>query len=90
MNGFHADIQVDDDVASITDINTATGTMVNGEKISGPTTLRAGDVVTVQGTKLEIVEEEASGGGKTLVLSGTALLELGSGHWLLIPVLTLG
>jgi len=84
VNGFHADIQVDGDVVSITDINTSTGTMVNGEKISGPTTLRAGDVVTVQGTKLEVVEAAAPGGGKTLVLSGTTLLELGSDTWSLV------
>ena len=84
VNGFHADIQVDGDVVSITDINTSTGTMVNGEKISGPTTLRAGDVVTVQGTKLEVVEAAAPGGGQTLVLSGTTLLELGSDTWSLV------
>ncbi len=84
VNGFHADIQVDGEVVSITDINTAMGTMVNGEKISGPTTLRAGDVVTVQGVELEVVEDDASGGGKTLVLSGTALMELGTGTWSLV------
>jgi pSer/pThr/pTyr-binding forkhead associated (FHA) protein len=84
VNGFHADIQVNGDVVSISDINTAIGTMVNGEKISGPTTLRAGDIVSVQGVELEIVEEDASGGGKTLVLSGTALMELGSGTWSLV------
>ena len=83
VNGFHADIQVEGDVVSIIDINTTIGTMVNGEKISGRTTLRAGDIVSVQGVELEIVEEDASGGGKTLVLSGTALMELGTGtcHW---------
>lgn len=32
VNGFHADIQVDGDNASISDINTASGTFVNGEK----------------------------------------------------------
>jgi pSer/pThr/pTyr-binding forkhead associated (FHA) protein len=84
VNGFHADIQVEAGVASITDINTTIGTMVNGEKISGRTTLRAGDVVSVQGVELEIVEEDASGGGKTLVLSGTALMELGTGTWSLV------
>ena len=84
VNGFHADIQVNGDVVSISDIDTAIGTMVNGEKISGPTTLRAGDIVSVQGVELEIVEEDASGGGKTLVLSGTALMELGSGTWSLV------
>ena len=84
VNGFHADIQVDGDVVSITDINTATGTMVNGEKISGPTTLRAGDVVTVQGIKLEVVDAAAPVGGRTLVLSGTTLLELGSDTWSLV------
>lgn len=84
VNGFHADIQVDGEVVSITDINTAMGTMVNGEKISGPITLRAGDVVTVQGSALEVVEDDASGGGKTLVLSGNALMELGAGTWSLV------
>jgi pSer/pThr/pTyr-binding forkhead associated (FHA) protein len=84
VNGFHADIQVDGDVVSITDINTSTGTMVNGEKISGPTTLRAGDVVTVQGTELKVVEAATPGAGKTLVLSGTTLLELGSDTWSLV------
>ena len=61
--------------------------MVNGEKISGPTTLRVGDVVTVQGIKLEVVEAAAPGGGKTLVLSGTTFMELGSDTWSLIQVL---
>ena len=84
VNGFHADIQVDGDLVSITDINTTTGTMVNGEKISGPTTLRAGDVVTVQGTELEVVEAATPVAGKTLVLSGTTLLELGSDTWSLV------
>ncbi len=45
VNGFHADIQVDGDSVSITDINTPSGTFVNGDKISGPTNLRAGDVI---------------------------------------------
>ena len=84
VNGFHTDIQVDGDVVSITDINTATGTMVNGEKISGPITLRAGDVVTVQGIKLEVVEAAAPVAGRTLVLSGTTLLELGFDTWSLV------
>ena len=58
--------------------------MVNDEKIAGPTTLRAGDVVTVQGTALEVVEAATPVAGKTLVLSGTTLLELGSDTWSLV------
>ena len=84
VNGFHADIQVDGATATISDVNTASGTFVNGEKISGPTNLRAGDAITVGGIELEVVEEDESGGGKTLVLSGTALIEIGSGSWSLV------
>ncbi|MBO6556197.1 MAG: FHA domain-containing protein [Pseudomonadales bacterium] len=84
VNGFHADIQVDGDAVSITDINTPSGTLVNGDKISGPTNLRAGDVITVGGVELEVVEEDPAAGGKTLVLSGTALIEVGSSSWSLV------
>jgi pSer/pThr/pTyr-binding forkhead associated (FHA) protein len=84
VNGFHADIKVEDSGVTITDINTTTGTLVNGDKISGPTTLRDGDIITVAGVEFEIVEEDASGGGKTLVLSGTALIDVGSGSWSLV------
>ncbi|MBL6690907.1 MAG: FHA domain-containing protein [Pseudomonadales bacterium] len=84
VNGFHADIQVDGDNVSITDINTPAGTFVNGDKISGPTNPRAGDVITVGGVDLEVVEEDPAGGGKTLVLSGTALIEVGSSSWSLV------
>jgi len=84
VNGFHADIQVDGDNVSITDINTPTGTFVNGDKISGPTNLRAGDVIMEGGVELEVVEEDPAGGGKTLVLSGTALIEVGSSSWSLV------
>jgi pSer/pThr/pTyr-binding forkhead associated (FHA) protein len=84
VNGFHADIQVDGDTATITDINTKSGTSVNGDVISGPTTLRVGDIVVIDGVELEVVEEDLSGGGKTLVLSGTALIEVGTGSWSLV------
>ncbi len=84
VNGFHADIRVEGELVSITDINTASGTLVNGDKISGATTLRAGDVIAISGVEFEIVEEDGSGGGKTLVLSGTALFEMGTGSWSLV------
>ncbi|MBT4162003.1 MAG: FHA domain-containing protein, partial [Gammaproteobacteria bacterium] len=83
-NGFHADIKVEDGQAVITDINSSSGTFVNGDKIGGPTNLRDGDIVTVGGIEFEVVEEDPTGGGKTLVLSGTALLEVGSGSWSLV------
>ena len=84
VNGFHADIQVDGTQIVITDINTASGTVVNGDKISGPTNLRTGDIISIGGVELEVVEEDLSGGGKTLVLSGTALIEVGSDSWSLV------
>ena len=58
VNGFHADIKVEGDQVSITDINTASGTFVNGDKISGPTNLRAGDVIQIGGVDLEVVEAD--------------------------------
>ncbi len=83
VNGFHADLKVEGNQVTITDINTATGTMVNGEKITAPMPLRAGDIIVIQGVELEIVEDE-SAAGKTLVLSGTALMELGTNSWSLV------
>ncbi|MCB1693963.1 MAG: FHA domain-containing protein [Pseudomonadales bacterium] len=83
VNGFHADLKVDGDDVVITDVNTATGTIVNGEKITGATQLKAGDVINIGGVELE-VQEDQGGASKTLVLSGTALMEMGQGCWSLI------
>ncbi|MCH7741312.1 MAG: FHA domain-containing protein [Proteobacteria bacterium] len=84
VNGFHADLKVEGTQVTITDINTTTGTLVNGEKITGPMPLGAGDIIVIQGVELEIIEEDALAGGKTLVLSGTALMKLGTGGWSLV------
>ena len=84
VNGFHADLKVEGTQVTITDINTTAGTLVNGEKITGPMPLGAGDIIVIQGVELEIIEEDALAGGKTLVLSGTALMELGTGGWSLV------
>ncbi|MEX0942382.1 MAG: FHA domain-containing protein [Pseudomonadales bacterium] len=83
VNGFHADIKVEGDQVSITDIKSATGTLVNGQKITTTTPLNAGDIINIQGVDLIVVEDEG-GNAKTLVLSGTALMQLGSGAWSLI------
>ncbi len=84
VNGFHADLKVEGTRVTITDINSATGTLVNGEKITAPMPLGAGDIIVIQGVELEIIEDDGLGGSKTLVLSGTALMELGTGSWSLI------
>jgi pSer/pThr/pTyr-binding forkhead associated (FHA) protein len=83
VNGFHADVRVDGDSVSITDVKTATGTLVNGVRINSTTLIGKGDVISIGGVELEVVETE-SGSAKTLVLSGTALLEMGSGCWSLV------
>jgi len=82
VNGFHADLKVDGEHVTITDVNTAAGTVVNGQKIVGETPLKAGDVITIQGVELEVVTEDIT--ARTLVLSGTALMELGTGSWSLV------
>ncbi len=84
VNGFHADLKVEGAQVTITDINSTNGTLVNGEKITGPMPLGAGDIIVIQGVELEIIEDDESVQGKTLVLSGTALMELGTGSWSLV------
>lgn len=82
VNGFHADVRVDDSSVSITDVNTSAGTLVNGTRITGTTPLQAGDVISIGGVELEVIEESLE--AKTLVLSGTALMEAGAGCWSLV------
>lgn len=84
VNGFHADLKVDGSQIILSDVNTETGTWLNGEKINGPVPVRAGDVITIQGVELEVVEAAEEGESKTLVLSGTALLDMGAGGWSLV------
>ena len=84
VNGFHADLKVEGTQVTITDINTTTGTLVNGEKITSPMPLGVGDIIVIQGVELQIIEEGELGAGKTLVLSGTALMKLGTGGWSLV------
>tara|TARA_E500000331_G_C17230409_1_gene702366 strand:+ start:1250 stop:1696 length:447 start_codon:yes stop_codon:yes gene_type:complete len=57
---------------------------LNSDALSGPTVLRAGDSIVIHGVELDVVEDEGEGGSKTLVLSGTALMEVGSGAWSLV------
>ena len=82
VTGFHADIKVEGGQTTLTDIGG--GMTLNGDALSGPTALRAGDSIVIQGVELDVVEDEGDGGSKTLVLSGTALLEVGSGAWSLV------
>jgi len=84
VSGFHADLKVEGELVTISDVNTKTGTQVNGDLLSGPTTLRAGDTIKIQGVELEVVEEESGQGAKTLVLSGTVLLGMIPDGWSLI------
>lgn len=60
------------------------GMTLNGDALSGPTVMRAGDIIVVHSVELEVVEDDVDGGLKTLVLSGTALLEVGAGAWALV------
>jgi len=81
VSGFHADLKVEGEQVTLSDVNTKAGTYLNGDKISGPMTVRAGDVIAIQGVELEVVEEETITESKTLVLSGTALMDMGTGGW---------
>lgn len=84
VNGFHADLKVEGDTVTLTDVNTKTGTLLNGDLIEGPTVIRAGDTIGIGGAELEVFEEQVSTESKTLVLSGTALFEMGTGGWSIV------
>jgi pSer/pThr/pTyr-binding forkhead associated (FHA) protein len=78
VNGFHADLQVDGDGVLITDVKTQAGTFVNGERITAPTKLRLGDIVSIGGVELNIISADIDA-ARTLVLSGAALVKAGVG-----------
>ena len=84
VNGFHADLKVEGDSVTLTDVNTKIGTMLNGDLIEGPTLVRAGDTIAIGGVELEVFEEQVATESKTLVLSGTALLDIGTGGWSIV------
>ncbi|MDK1024386.1 MAG: FHA domain-containing protein [Gammaproteobacteria bacterium] len=85
VNAFHADLKVDGETVTLTDVGTQTGTSLNGTKLTGPVMLRAGDLISIQGVELEVVgAESAAPEGKTLVLSGTARFEMGLGSWAIV------
>ena len=84
MGGFHADLKVEGEQVAISDVNTKMGTQLNGDLLSGPTTLRVGDIIKIQGVELEIIEEKSGQGAKTLVLPGTVLMDLVPNGWSLI------
>lgn len=81
--GFHADLKVEGNTVTISDVDTKTGTQLNGDLLMGPTTLRAGDVIMIQGVELEVVEDDPANHAKTLVLSGNAVIASADG-WHLI------
>ena len=82
VTGFHADLKVDGNQVTLTDIGG--GMTLNGDALSGPTVIRAGDNIGIKGVELEVIDDEGGGGAKTLVLSGTALLDMGAGAWSLV------
>ena len=84
VNGFHADLKVEGDSVTLTDVNTKISTMLNGDLIEGPTLVRAGDTIAIGGVELEVFEEQVATESKTLVLSGTALLDIGTGGWSIV------
>jgi pSer/pThr/pTyr-binding forkhead associated (FHA) protein len=82
VNGFHADLKVEGNQVTLTDIGG--GISLNGDDLTGPTVIRAGDKIALKGVELEVIEDDGGGGAKTLVLSGTALMDMGSGGWSLV------
>jgi len=85
VNVFHADLKVEGDIVTLTDVGTQAGTSLNGTKLTGPVMIREGDLISIQGVELEVVAaESAAPEGKTLVLSGTALFDMGVGVWAIV------
>lgn len=85
VNGFHADLKVEGESVILSDVNTASGTFLNGEKITGPMQLRIGDVIRIMQAELEVVDAGAAPQGGTIVLSGSALIKaVGVEGWSLV------
>lgn len=84
VSTFHADLKVEGETVTLSDVHSDTGTHLNGKLISSPTQLRIGDVITIQGSEMEVVDAaEEPADGKTLVLSGEALTEV-RGRWSIV------
>lgn len=84
VNGFHADLKVEGESVILSDVNTATGTFLNGEKITGPMQLRSGDVIRIMQAELVVVDAGAAPEGGTIVLSGSALKATDADSWSLV------
>jgi pSer/pThr/pTyr-binding forkhead associated (FHA) protein len=84
VSGFHTDLSVDGDQVIISDVDTKTGTHLNGERLEGPAMLSAGDIVTIQGVELEVLESDSDANDGTLILSGTAIESVKAANWSLI------
>ncbi len=80
VSGFHADLKVENGQVTLTDIGG--GMTLNGDTLSGPTAVHKGDVIVLAGVEFDVTEDSDS--AKTLVLSGTALMEMGKGSWSLV------
>ena len=85
VGGFHADLKVEGETVTLTDVAPDGGTLLNGDLLTGPTVVRAGDLINIKGVELEVVESDAAGeaGAKTLVLSGSVLDDVEQG-WSLV------
>ncbi len=58
----HATLEVtDDDRAVLVDLDSANGTLVDGIRVEGPTTVGPGQVITVGGTELVVQADPSSG-----------------------------
>ena len=55
MSRRHAEVSSHDDGVVVRDLGSTNGTSVNGSMISSPTTLAAGDVITVGSTEIGVV-----------------------------------
>lgn len=84
VNSFHADLEVEGERVTLSDVNSRTGTFLNGEKLSGPTEVRAGDVIRIMQVEFDLVDAAEAAEGKTLVLTGNALAEMGIGGWSIV------
>ena len=62
VRGFHADVRVGADGAWVKEVGAAGGTLVNGKALDGEVPLRPGDVLSVGGRELEVVESRGDAG----------------------------
>ncbi len=75
VSRMHARIEAWDNAFKVTDLESSNGLYLNGERVSGAAIARAGDILTLGGSRLQVDGDEAHLGTETVILHATHMEE---------------